>query len=301
MSPTSPALAWRDEESIRVIHRAVEIGITLFDTADVYGPFSNESLLGRGLRGRRDKAVIATKCGLVAEPNGKLGRNGTPEHVRAACESSLRRLRTDVIDLYQLHRVDPAVPLAETWGTMAELVDEGKVRGLGISHASIEELEQVHAQFPITAVQYELSIWAPFARKDVLPWCARTGTPFLAFSPLGRGFLTGRVTAETIGEGDPRSRDPRFTQDAMVTNQEIVAGLRSIADRLDATPAQVSIAWVLAQSDLVVPIPATKQLRWLEQNAAAVELKLDDEVLLELEMLPEAVGRMRWDYARSGR
>ncbi|SFX76959.1 aldo/keto reductase (plasmid) [Streptomyces atratus] len=288
-----------EEDSVRVIHRALELGIRIFDTADIYGPYSNERLLGRALRKHRDRAVIATKCGLVTNADGTLSRDGSPQHIQAACEASLTRLRTDVIDLYQLHRVDPKVPLEETWGAMAALVQAGKVRSLGVSHASIEELDRIHAQFPIGAVQYELSILARHTLEDVLQWCEKTDTPFLAFSPLGRGFLTGQVDYAALGDKDARSRDPRFDEQAFTANRTIVDGLTKVSRRHGATPAQVSIAWVLAQSDLVIPIPATKRLRWLEQNAAAAKLELGDEDLRELARLPEVVGRMRWDYART--
>lgn len=283
-----------DEESITVIHRAIELGITLFDTADIYGPYSNERLLGTALRGRREKAVIATKCGLIPLPGGKLTRNGRPEFIRSACENSLARLQTDVIDIYQLHRVDPEVPIEETWGAMAELVSEGKVRDLGISHATIEQLDRIHSVYPVAAVQYELSLWSPFTRDDVLPWCRENDVNFLAFSPIGRGYLAGTLPGDPFGDDDSRSRDPRFSIEAMRTNRVIVKGLQEIADRLGATPAQVSIAWVLAQDERVVPIPGTKKLRWLEENAAAAELKLSQEDLRDIEALPAPMGEMRW-------
>ncbi|RKT54702.1 aldo/keto reductase [Saccharothrix australiensis] len=286
-----------DRESIQVVHRALDLGVALFDTADIYGPFSNEQLLGRALRGRRDRAVIATKCGLVPGPDGALSRDGRPEHIRAACEGSLRRLGVDVIDLYQLHRVDPAVPLEETWGAMADLVAEGKVRALGISHATVPELALVHSLFPLAAVQYELSILAPQLRADVLPWCQANGVAFVAFAPIGRGYLTGGV--DGVGVGDSRSSDPRFTADALAANRPIVEGVRSVAERVGATPAQVAIAWVLAQGDRVVPIPGTRTLRRLEENVAALDVRLGPEDLRELDALPVPTGRMQWDRWRS--
>ncbi|MFF8916063.1 aldo/keto reductase [Streptomyces sp. NPDC015032] len=289
-----------EEDSVRVVHRALDLGIRIFDTADIYGPYSNERLLGRALKSHRDRAVIATKCGLVTNPDGTLSRDGRPQHIRAACDASLSRLATDTIDLYQLHRVDPDVPLEETWGAMAELVRAGKARGLGISHASVEELERINGQFPISAVQYELSVLARHAQDDVLKWCETTGTPFLAFSPLGRGLLTGLVDHAALDEKDARSRDPRFDEHAFAVNRTIVDGLTRVARRHGATTAQVSIAWVLAQSELVIPIPATKRPRWLEQNTAAASLELTDEDLRDLARLPAVVGRMQWDYARSG-
>jgi aryl-alcohol dehydrogenase-like predicted oxidoreductase len=287
-----------DEESIRVIHRAVELGVNLFDTADVYGPFSNEELLGRALKPHRYEVKIATKCGLVAGPDGKFRRNGSPEYLRAACEGSLRRLQVDAIDLYQLHRVDPAVPLDETWGGLAELVTEGKVRALGISHATSEELDRVHAVFPITAVQYELSVWAMQSAGDVLPWCQKNGVGFLAFAPVGRGYLSGKLHHTTLGADDSRSRDPRFSADAMRTNQAIVEGLGAVGARHAATPAQVAIAWTLAQGDNIVPIPGTRHRRWLEENVAAVDLRLTAADLREIHDLPAAMGEMSWDDTR---
>jgi aryl-alcohol dehydrogenase-like predicted oxidoreductase len=287
-----------DDESARVIHRAVELGINLFDTADAYGPFSNERLLGRTLRRYGDSVHIATKCGLVTGPDGKFSRNGRPEYLRQACEASLRRLQVEVIDLYQLHRVDPDVPIAETWGAMAELVGEGKVRGLGISHATGEEVDQVHAIFPITAVQYELSVWATRSRAEILPWCQKNDVGFLAFAPLGRGYLSGRVDPNGLVAEDSRLRDPRFTNDAVRTNQQIVEGLRRIGDRFGYTPAQVAIAWTLAQGDGVVPIPGTRHRHWLEENVAALDLRLTAEDLREIDELPPPAGEMSWDYSR---
>ncbi|MFB7632014.1 aldo/keto reductase [Streptomyces sp. NPDC056149] len=291
-----------DDESVRVIHRALDLGVTLFDTADVYGPFTNEELIGRALHGRRDRAVVATKCGMITRPDGRFLRDGRPEHLRRACDASLRRLRTDTIDLYQLHRVDPAVPLAETWGALGELVTAGKVRALGISHATRAELDEIHAVFPLTTVQYELSVWAPGSKREILPWCRRNGVGFLAFAPIGRGFLSGRVSPERLDAGDSRVRDPRFEAGAMRANEAILDGLREIAARHDgATPSQVAIAWALAQGPDVVPIPGTRHLRWLEENVAAAQLRLTAEELRRLDTLPTAVGEMHWDRLREDR
>ncbi|TBL45500.1 aldo/keto reductase [Verrucosispora sp. SN26_14.1] len=287
-----------DEESARVIHRAVELGINLFDTADAYGPFTNERLVGRTLRRYGESVHIATKCGLVTGPDGKFSRNGRPEYLRKACEASLQRLQVEVIDLYQLHRVDPVVPLAETWGALADLVIEGKVRSLGISHATCEELDQVHALFPITAVQYELSVWAPSSREDILPWCQKHNVGFLAFAPLGRGYLSGRVDPSALVPEDSRLRDPRFKADAVRTNQQIVDGIRRIGARFGYTPAQVAIAWTLAQGNGIVPIPGTRHRRWLEENVAALDLQLTPEALHEIDLLPSPAGEMSWDYSR---
>ena len=286
-----------DAESVAVIHRALDFGINLFDTADVYGPGTNESLLGRALHGRRDEAVIATKCGLIAEPGGRMRRDGRPEHIRAACAESLRRLQTDHIDLYQLHRVDRSVPLEETWGALAGQVQVGHVRALGFSHASIEELDLVHSIHPVAAIQYELSMLAPQNLVDVLPWCRRNGVGFLAFSPLGRGFLSGRLTAGQIGPEDTRSFDPRFTTGAMQANEQILRGLHRVAARHGATPGQIALAWVMAQGENVVPIPGTKRQRWLLENAAAANIRLTDDDLREIAGLPRPVGRKTWDEA----
>ena len=287
-----------DEESVRVLHRAVELGVNLFDTADAYGPFSNEQLLGRALAPNRDEVRIATKCGLVARPDGKFSRNGRPEYLRSACEGSLRRLQVDAIDLYQLHRVDPAVPLAESWGALSELVSEGKVRALGISHATRDELEQIHSIFPITAVQYELSVWVTQTLDDILPWAQKNGVGFLAFAPIGRGYLSGLLEHDQLDERDSRQRDPRFASDAMRNNEAIVQGLHRVASRHGATPAQVAIAWTLTQGDNVVPIPGTRHLHWLEENVAAADLQLTEEDLRDIEALPSATGEMRWDGIR---
>ncbi|GLX23033.1 aldo/keto reductase [Streptomyces lavendulae] len=290
-----------DAESTRVIHRALELGINVFDTADVYGPFTNEELLGRALEKRGDDVVIATKCGMIAQPDGKFVRDGRPEHLRRACEASLRRLRTETIGLYQLHRVDPDVPIEETWGALGELVTEGKVRGLGISHATSEELDRIHAVFPIAAVQYELSVWAPQNKQDILPWCRRNGVGFLAFAPIGRGYLSGRVAHGELHPEDSRVRDPRFGEDAMRANRAILDGLRGIAARHEgATASQVAIAWALAQGPDVVPIPGTRHLHWLEENVAAAGLRLTPAELDLLDHLPTAVGDMSWDSLRAG-
>lgn len=287
-----------DEESLKVVRRAVDLGITLFDTADVYGPYTNELLLGRALQDLGDKAQVATKCGLTAAPDGTLSRNGRPEYLRKACEGSLQRLGRDTIDLYQLHRVDPAVPLEETWGALGELVTEGKVRNLGVSHATVDELARAQAVFPITTVQYELSVWATENLATVLPWCRANGVGFLAFAPLGRGYLSGTLDKPVLSPGDSRSRDPRFAPDAFRANRAIVEVLRAIADRHGATPSQVAIAWVMAQGPDVVPIPGTRRLRWLEENVRATELTLTDEDFTDLAQLPTTTGEMKWDQNR---
>ena len=274
------------------LHRAVELGITLLDTADVYGPFTNEEIIREYVvrAGLRDRVAIATKVGLVPIDATSYGRNGTPEHIRAACDASLSRLGIDTIDLYQLHRVDPEVPIEETWGAMAELVGAGKIRYLGLSEASVEEILAADAVHPVSSVQSELSLWTDEnVLNGVLALTEERGIGFLAYCPLGRGFLTGALTADTIGEGDYRSANPRFTAEAMTANAAIVDGVRAIAERRRATPAQVALAWVLAQGDHVVPIPGTKRRRWLEENAAAADLVLEPEDLADIAALPRSV------------
>lgn len=274
------------------LHRAVELGITLLDTADVYGPFTNEEIIREYVvrAGLRDRVVIATKAGLVPIDATSYGRDGSPAHIRAACEASLQRLGVDHIDLYQLHRVDPAVPVEETWGAMAELVAAGKVRFLGMSEASVDEIRAADAVHPVSSVQSELSLWTDEnVVNGVLEFTQDRGIGFLAYCPLGRGFLTGALTAETIGEDDFRSANPRFTPEAMAANAAIVDGVRAVAERHGATPAQVALAWVLAQGPHVVPIPGTKRRRWLEENAEAASVVLDAVDLADLRALPASV------------
>lgn len=274
------------------LHRAVELGITLLDTADVYGPFTNEEIIREYVvrSGLRDRVVIATKAGLVPIDATTYGRDGSAAHIRAACDASLQRLGVDTIDLYQLHRVDPEVPLEETWGAMAELVAEGKVRYLGLSEATVDEIVLADSLHPVSSVQSELSLWTDEnIVNGVLAFTQERGIGFLAYCPLGRGFLTGALSAEAIGDGDFRSANPRFTAEAMAANAAIVDGVREVADRHGATPAQVALAWVLAQGRHVVPIPGTKRRRWLEENAAAAELVLDPADLADLAALPASV------------
>ena len=274
------------------LHRAVELGITLLDTADVYGPFTNEEIIREYVvrSGLRDRVVIATKAGLVPIDATTYGRDGSAAHIRAACDASLQRLGVDTIDLYQLHRVDPEVPLEETWGAMAELVAEGNVRYLGLSEATVDEIVLADSLHPVSSVQSELSLWTDEnIVNGVLAFTQERGIGFLAYCPLGRGFLTGALSAEAIGDGDFRSANPRFTAEAMAANAAIVDGVREVADRHGATPAQVALAWVLAQGRHVVPIPGTKRRRWLEENAAAAELVLDPADLADLAALPASV------------
>lgn len=282
-----------DAAAIDLIRQAIDLGVDHFDTADVYGPFTNESLVGRGIAGRRDRVVIATKAGLVVEDKAsfRFGRNGRPEHIREACEGSLDRLGIDVIDLYYLHRIDPEVPVEETWGAMAGLVAAGKVRYLGISEASVEDLQRVSRIHPVTAVQSELSLWTRDYLNGVVPWCAAHGASFVAFSPLGRGFLTGAISSEArFASTDFRSKLPRFGAEAVAENQRIVEKVRAVADRRGATAAQIALAWVLARGEHVLTIPGTQRRRYLEQNFAAADIDLTREELEELDALPAPVG-----------
>ena len=281
-----------ETESIAVIHRALDLGMTLLDTSDVYGPFTNEELVGRAIDGHRDRAVVATKAGLVVGPNGgyPMDNDARPEHIREAVEGSLRRLRIDVIDLYQLHRIDPQVPLEESWGAMAELVRAGKVRALGMSEASVAELDRAHAIHPVATVQSELSLWFTERLDDVVPWCAGHDAGFIPFAPLGRGFLTGALTTGTTDPDDFRSTLPRFTQAAVDANQAIVERVRAVAERRGATAAQVALAWVLAQGEHVIPIPGTRRLGHLEENAGAAAISLSTEDLADLRDFPEVTG-----------
>ncbi len=274
------------------LQRAVELGITLLDTADVYGPFTNEEIIREYVvrAGLRNRVVIATKAGLVPVDATTYGRDGSPEHIRAACDASLRRLGIDAIDLYQLHRVDPAVPVEETWGAMAELVSAGKVRYLGLSEATVDEIHAADAVHPVSSVQSELSLWTDEnIANGVLALTEERGIGFLAYCPLGRGFLTGALTADAIGEGDFRSANPRFTPEAMAANAAIVDGVREVAEGHAATPAQIALAWVLAQGSHVVPIPGTKRRRWLEENAAASRIVLTEQDRADLANLPRSV------------
>ena len=281
-----------EAESIAVIHRALDIGVTLLDTSDVYGPHTNEELVGRALVGHRERAVLATKCGLVPGTSAapSITRDGRPEYVRSAMDASLERLGVDHVDLYQLHRVDPDVPVADTWGAFAELVSAGKTRAIGLSEVTVEELEICHTIHPVSTVQSELSLWTRDWTVDVLPWCIEHGVAFLPYSPLGRGFLTGALSGREFGSDDFRGGLPRFAPQAMAENQAIVDAVAIVAARLGATAAQVALAWDLAQGSNVIPIPGTKRVSRLEENAAAADLVLSGDDLAELDALPTPSG-----------
>ncbi len=275
-----------EAEAIGVIHRALELGIDFLDTADMYGPFTNEQLVGRAIAGRRDGVVLATKFGNERGPNGeRLGVNGKPDYVRAACDASLQRLGVDVIDLYYQHRVDPEVPVQETWGAMKELVDAGKVRRLGISEAAPDTIRAAHAVHPVTAVQTEWSLWTRDPEDNgVLATVRELGIGFVAYSPLGRGFLSGQIrSVDDLEPGDFRRHNPRFQGENFQRNLALVDRVNGLAEEKGCTPAQLALAWVLARGDDVVPIPGTKRRRYLEDNAAAEDVHLTDADLAHLD------------------
>jgi aryl-alcohol dehydrogenase-like predicted oxidoreductase len=290
-----------DEESVATIHLALDLGINFIDTADMYGPFTNEELVGRAIRGRRDEVVLATKFGNVRGADGSfLGISGRPEYVRSACEASLRRLGVETIDLYYQHRVDPEVPIEETVGAMARLVEEGKVRFLGLSEAAPQTVRRAHTVHPIAALQSEYSLWTRDVEEEVLPTCRELGVGFVAYSPLGRGFLTGQFNSpEDLAKGDRRRIFPRFQEENFKRNAELVERVRAIADRKGCTPAQLALAWVLAQGDDVVPIPGTKRRKFLEENARAVEIEITSEELREIDEIarPGAAAGERYPEA----
>ena len=270
-----------DEESIATIHRALDVGMDFLDTADVYGLGRNEELVGRAIRGRRAQAFLATKFGIVREAGGPLrGVNGKPDYVRSCCEASLRRLGVDVIDLYYQHRVDPATPIEETVGAMARLVEEGKVRYLGLSEAGPGTLRRAQAVHPITALQTEYSLWTRDPEDGVLGACRDLGIGFVAYSPLGRGFLTGEIKRpEDFAETDSRRMHPRFQGENFRKNLDLVARIRELAAVKGVKPSQLAIAWVLAQGGDIVPIPGTKRRSYLEENARALDIELSPEDL----------------------
>ncbi len=276
-----------EAESIATIHRALELGITFLDTADMYGPFTNERLVGRAIRGRRDGVVIATKFGNERRADGSwVGVNGRPDYVRRCCDASLERLGIDHIDLYYQHRVDPSVPVEETWGAMSQLVAAGKVRHLGISEAAAATIRRAHATHPMTAVQSEWSLFTRDPEAEVLPTCRELGIGFVPYSPLGRGVLTGTISGTTpFASDDFRAHTPRYQAGNLAHNLALVARLREVAESRGCTPAQLALAWVLAQGDDVVPIPGTKRRRYLEENAAAIDIHLTSEEMAAIEAI----------------
>jgi aryl-alcohol dehydrogenase-like predicted oxidoreductase len=279
-----------DAESIATIHRAMDLGINFLDTADAYGPHTNEELVGKAVRGRRDSVVIATKFGIVRDVNDpqKRGINGKPDYVRASCEGSLRRLGVDVIDLYYLHRVDASTPIEETVGAMAGLVKEGKIRHIGLSEAAPATLRRAVSVHPIAALQTEYSLWSRDPEDEIIPTCRELGIGFVAYSPLGRGFLTGEIKSiDDFDADDYRRVSPRFQGENFAKNLNVVSRVREIASEKGCTPSQLALAWVLAQGQDIIPIPGTKRRKYLEENTAAIEVKLTPDELVRInDVLP---------------
>ena len=288
-----------DAESIATIHRAFDLGITFLDTADVYGPHKNEELVGRAIKGKRDKVVLATKFGIVRDPNNPSTRgvNGKPEYVRQSCESSLRRLQVDSIDLYYQHRVDPNTPIEETVGAMAQLIKEGKIRHIGLSEASPATLRRAAKVHPITALQTEYSLWSRDPEAEILKTCRDFGIGFVAYSPLGRGLITGQIRRfEDLAPDDFRRNSPRFQGENFQKNLDLLGKVEELAKEKHCTPSQLALAWVLAQGADVVPIPGTKRRKYLEENAAAMNVILTQQDLRQINEVfpPDAVSGGRY-------
>lgn len=274
-----------DAESIATIHRAFELGINFLDTSDAYGPLKNEVLVGKAIKGYRNKVTLATKFGIIRDPNNPQTRgfNGTPAYVKQACEASLKRLEVDVIDLYYLHRKDPGTPIEDTVGAMADLVKEGKVKGLGLSEVSPETLRKAHAVHPISALQTEYSLWSREPEDELLGTCKELGIAFVAYSPLGRGFLTGQIKKfEDFEETDYRRFSPRFQGENFQKNLDLVAKLETMAEKKGCTTSQLALAWVLNQGDHIFPIPGTKRIKYLEENAGALDVSFTQDELNEI-------------------
>ncbi len=281
-----------DAESIATLHRALDLGINVLDTADVYGPFTNEVLVGKAIKGRRSGIIVATKFGNVRTPDGRfVGQNGRPEYVKAACDASLQRLGVDHIDLYYQHRVDRAVPIEDTVGAMADLVRLGKVRYLGLSEASAQTIRRAHVIHPISALQTEYSLWSRDVEDEILPAIRELGVGFVAYSPLGRGFLTGQIKRpEDIQEGDWRKNHPRFQGENFQKNLDLVTRVTALARKKRCTPGQLALAWLLAQGDDIVPIPGTKHRTYIEENVGALNVTLSGAELEELDEVGSAAG-----------
>jgi aryl-alcohol dehydrogenase-like predicted oxidoreductase len=291
-----------DEESIKTIHKAYDLGVTFFDTADMYGPYKNEILVGKAIKPFRNKITLATKFGILRDPANPKARgvNGKPEYVRSACEASLKRLDVEVIDLYYLHRKDPQTPIEETIGAMADLVKEGKVKGIGVSEVNAETLRKANDTFPLSALQSEYSLWTREPEDEIIPLCKKLGIAFVAYSPLGRGFLTGQIKSfEDLDEDDFRRTSPRFTGENFNKNLELVKKIEAIAKEKNCTPSQLALAWVMAQEDFIFPIPGTKRVKYLEENVKATEIKLSENDLKEIEdVFPKnAASGMRYTEA----
>jgi aryl-alcohol dehydrogenase-like predicted oxidoreductase len=287
MSEFYGAASDRDEvESIATVHRALELGVTLLDTADMYGPYTNEELVGRAIAGKRDRVFLATKCGVVRDANDptRRGFDGSPAYIKRSCEGSLKRLKVDVIDLYQLHRVDPGTPIEESAGALSDLVREGKIRYAGLSEAGADTLRRAHRVHPLTSVQTEYSLWTRDPEDGVLATCAELGIGFLAYSPLGRGFLTGQIQRfEDLAPGDFRRHSPRFQGENFQKNLDLVAGVKAIAKDKGTTASQLALAWVLARAPFIVPIPGTKRRTYLEENLGAVSVSLSPADLAKID------------------
>jgi aryl-alcohol dehydrogenase-like predicted oxidoreductase len=290
MSAAYTGAGSNDAESIRTVHRALDLGVTLIDTAEVYGPFTNEELVGRALKGRRDQVVLATKFGFMSH-SGRSGPDSSADNIRTALEGSLRRLDTDYIDLYYQHRVDPQTPIEEVVGVLAEFVTEGKVRHIGLSEAWLDTIRRAHAVHPISALQSEYSLWTRDQEPEVLPLLRELGIGLVPYSPLGHGFLTGTIhSIDDLDENDWRRTNPRFTGENFQRNLRLAEEVRDIATEVGATPAQVAIAWLLAKGDDIVPIPGTKQVTRVEENVAADNIELSTDQLRRLDNLPVASG-----------
>ena len=289
-------------ESVRTLKRAIALGITFFDTAEVYGPYDNEELLGEVLRGRRDDLIIATKFGFDISMRQVIGVDSHPRNIKRACEDSLKRLNTDYIDLFYQHRVDPGIPIEEVAGTMGELVEQGKVRYIGLSEARAENIRKAHRTFPLTCVQSEYSLWERSVEEKVLPTLRELGIGFVPYSPLGRGFLAGQIkNVDQFEANDYRRNDPRYQGDNFSKNLKIVNEVKHLARRYEASPAQMALAWLLQKGQDIVPIPGTKKVKYLEENVEALELELSGEDLEELDAVSRLTAGARYEPARMER
>jgi aryl-alcohol dehydrogenase-like predicted oxidoreductase len=275
-----------DAESIKTIQKAFDLGVTFYDTANMYGPFTNEILVGKAIKSFRNEITLATKFGIVRDPANPTARgvNGKPDYVKSCCEASLKRLGVDVIDLYYLHRKDPDTPIEETIGAMAELVKEGKVKGIGLSEVNVATLRKAHATYPLSALQSEYSLWSREPENEIIPACKELGIAFVAYSPLGRGFLTGKIKSfEDLDEDDFRRSSPRFQGENFNKNLQLVEKIEAIAKEKNCTPSQLALAWVMAQEDFIFPIPGTKRVKYVEENVKAVDVKLSEQDLKQIE------------------
>ena len=291
-----------DAESIKTIQKAFDLGVTFYDTANMYGPFTNEILVGKAIKPFRNKITLATKFGIVRDPSNTKARgvNGKPDYVKSCCEASLKRLDVDVIDLYYLHRKDPDTPIEETIEAMAQLVKEGKVRGIGLSEVNTETLRKANATYPVSALQSEYSLWSREPEDEIIPACKELGIAFVAYSPLGRGFLTGQIKSfEDLDDDDFRRTSPRFQGENFNKNLQLVKKIEAIAKEKNCTPSQLALAWVMAQEDFIFPIPGTKRVKYVEENVKAVDVKLSEHDLKQIEdVFPKnAAAGMRYTEA----